>query len=306
MAATKGWLKQKLPAGRSCDILRIMNNIGIVGWGFVGQATGRGLARNKKNKIYIFDKLRTSKLTLKEVVARSEFIFVCVPTPMHADYSGMSMAIVNEVAGRIAKEAKGTGKIIIIKSTVLPGTVAGYIKKYPKVNWAMNPEFLTQNNANWDFAHPSRTVIGASGRKVGERIKKLYKTIYSSNQPYYIMGTTEAEMVKYMSNNMLAAKVLLADEFFFLSQKIGADYDIVRKAVEADPRIGSHLRVPGPDGDVGFGGACFPKDMIGILGLAKKLKVDMSALSAVWQKNLKIRKNRDWEHMFSAFRKKIV
>ena len=60
----------------------------------------------------------------------------------------------------------------------------------------------------------------------------------------------------------------------------------------------------GPDGDVGFGGACFPKDMIGILGLAKKLKIDMSALSAVWQKNLKIRKNRDWEHMTSAFRKR--
>lgn len=279
-------------------------NIGIIGWGFVGQATGKGLATNKKNKIFVYDKERTSPLTLEEVVKKSEFIFICVPTPMHSDYSGMSMAIVEEVAGQIAKVASGTGKIAIVKSTVLPGTTQGFIKKYPKVNWAMNPEFLTQNNANKDFLNTARTVIGASTKEVGERIKKLYQTIYPKNLPYYIMDVTSAELTKYMSNNMLAAKVLIADEFYYLAKKVGANYNDVRKAVEADPRIGTHLRVPGPDGDVGFGGACFPKDMIGILGLAKKLKIDMSALSAIWQKNLKIRKNRDWEHMTSAFRKK--
>ncbi|MDP3994897.1 MAG: hypothetical protein Q8P91_03635 [bacterium] len=281
-----------------------MTNIGVIGWGFVGQATGKGLAKNKSNKIFVYDKQRTSTLSLEEVVKKSEFIFICVPTPMHGDYSGMSMAIVEEVAGQIAKYASGTEKIAIVKSTVLPKTTAGLIKKYPKINWAMNPEFLTQNNATYDFAHPYRTVIGVSHPKVGERIKKLYQTIYPKNQLYYIMDTTSAEMVKYMSNNMLASKVLLADEFYFLSKKAGANYDTVRKAVEADPRIGTHLRVPGPDGDVGFGGACFPKDMIGILGFARKMKVDMSALSAIWKKNLKIRKNRDWEHMTSAFRKK--
>ena len=279
-------------------------NIGVIGWGFVGQATGKGLATNKANKIFVYDKQRTSPLSLEEVVEKSEFIFICVPTPMHSDYSGMSMAIVEEVAGQIVKVAKGTDKIAIVKSTVLPGTTAGLIKKYPKVNWAMNPEFLTQNNANYDFAHPHRTVIGASSKKVGERIKQLFQTIYPKDQPYYIMDVTSAELTKYMSNNMLASKVLIADEFYFLAKKVGANYDNVRKAVEADPRIGTHLRVPGPDGDVGFGGACFPKDMIGILGLAKKLKVDMSALSAIWQKNLKIRKNRNWEHMTSAFREK--
>lgn len=281
-----------------------MNNIGVVGWGFVGQATGKGLATRKTNKIFVYDKQRTSKLTLEEVVTKSEFIFVCVPTPMHSDYSGMSMAIVEEVAGQIAKVAKGTDKIVIIKSTVLPGTTAGFIKKYPKVNWAMNPEFLTQNNANKDFLKPARTVIGASSAEVGERIKKLYQSIYPKNQPYHIMDVTSAELTKYMSNNMLATKVLIADEFYFLAKKVKADYNKVRAAVEADPRIGTHLRVPGPDGDVGFGGACFPKDMIGILGLAKKLKVDMTALEAIWKKNLKIRKNRDWEHMTSAFREK--
>ena len=281
-----------------------MNKIGVVGWGFVGQATGKGLAKNKQNKIFVYDKQRTSPLTLKKVIVKSEFIFVCVPTPMYSDYSGMSMAIVDEVAGQIAGFAKNTGKIVIIKSTVLPGTTAGYAKKYPKVNWAMNPEFLTQNNANYDFAHPHRTVIGASSKAVGGRVKKLYQTIYLKNQPYFIMDTTSAEVAKYMSNLMLASKVILGNEFYFLSKKVGADYEKVRKAVEADSRIGSHLKSPGPDGDFGFGGACFPKDMIGILGLAKKQKIDVSVLEAVWKKNLKVRKTREWEHISSAFREK--
>lgn len=281
-----------------------MNKIGVVGWGFVGQATGKGLATNKINKIFVYDKQRTSPLTLKEVVEESEFIFVCVPTPMFNDYSGMSMAIVDEVVDEIALYAKGTDKIVIIKSTVLPGTTAKYIKKYPKVLFAMNPEFLTQNNANYDFLHPSRTVIGASNKKVGERIKALYQTILDKNQPYFIMDTTSAEVTKYMSNLTLASKVILANEFFLLSKAVGADYDSVRKAVEADPRIGTHLRAPGPDGDFGFGGACFPKDMIGILGQGRKLKLDLNVLEAVWKKNLKVRKNRDWEHMSSAFRPK--
>src|SRR3989304_1906878 len=141
-------------------------NVGVVGWGFVGQATGKGLATNIKNKIFVYDKQRTSPLTLPEVVKKSEFVFICVPTPMFDDYSGMSMAIVDEVAGQIAKVASGTDKIVIVKSTVLPGTTAKYQKLYPKVNFAMNPEFLTQKNARRDFLNPSRTVVGSKIKEV--------------------------------------------------------------------------------------------------------------------------------------------
>jgi UDPglucose 6-dehydrogenase len=279
-------------------------NIGVIGWGFVGQATGKGLATNKKNKIFVYDKQRTSPLTLEEVVQKSEFIFICVPTPMFSDYSGMSMTIVDEVAGQVAKVANGTDKIVIVKSTVLPGTTVKYQKFYSGVNFAMNPEFLTQDNANKDFLSPSRTVIGASSRKVGERIKKLYQTILDKSQPYFIVTTSQAEIIKYMSNLMLASKVLIANEFYLLTKKLGVSYKEIKDAVQADPRIGTHLNVPGPDGDLGFGGACFPKDMIGLLGFAKESKIDMSALEAVWKKNLKLRKNRDWEHMSSSFRPK--
>lgn len=280
-----------------------MAKIGVIGWGYVGHATGKGFSSNKKNKIFWYDKYKKSPYTQDEVIKNSEFIFICVPTPMYRDYSGMDMGIVKEVVSEIAKKVAGTDKVLIVKSTVLPGLTESFSKKYPKVNFAMNPEFLTQENADKDFLNPSRTVVGVSDKKVGERIIDLYKTILPKDQKYFIVGLTQAELIKYMSNLMLASKVLLANEFYELSKKMGVDYEDVRKAVEADKRIGTHLKVPGPDGDSGFGGACFPKDMIGLLSFAKGQNVDMSALEGIWKKNLKIRKGRDWEKRENAWGK---
>ncbi len=280
------------------------NNIGVIGCGYVGTATAEGFAGNPDNKIYKYDKFKETPHTLSEVVEESEFIFICVPTPIFSDYSGMDMSIVEEVVGEVAQNAKESGKIVIIKSTSIPGTTKKLADKHPHLNFVMNPEFLTQKNANADFLKPFRTVIGCSNPDIGERVKALYETILPPGQKYVITDPTSAEVIKYMSNLILASTVLLANEFYELSKKVGANYIDVQKGVEADPRIGTHLGVPGPDGDVGFGGACFPKDMVGILGLAKKIGVDMSALEAVWKKNLKVRKHRDWEDMPQAFKKK--
>jgi UDPglucose 6-dehydrogenase len=277
--------------------------VGVIGYGYVGRATGEGFAVNPKNKIFWFDKFKKSPNTLPEVIEKSDFIFIAAPTPIFADYSGMDMSIVEGVVDQVAPKISGSDKILIIKSTSLPGTTKKMAEKYPGVNFVMNPEFLTQENANADFLTPFRTVIGCDNSDVGLRVKKLYETILPKDQPYYIISPTSAELVKYMSNLVLASKVLLANEFYDIAQKVGANFLDVRTAVEADPRIGKHLGVPGPDGDRGFGGACFPKDMVGILGLAKDLKIDVSALDAVWKKNLKIRKNRDWEALPQAFKK---
>ncbi len=281
-----------------------MTNIGVIGWGFVGQATGNGFATNKENKIFWYDKFKESPHSLDEVIELSEIIFICVPTPVFEDYSGMDMSIVKEVVDNVSSKVDGTDKTIVIKSTVLPGLTKSFSEKYPKVNYAMNPEFLTQKNANTDFLKPSRTVIGCTDKGVGEKIKKLYQSILDKDQKYFICDTTQAEVSKYMSNLILASKVLLANEFYALTESIKTDYEPIKEIVEADPRIGTHLGVPGPDGDLGFGGACFPKDIVGLLGFAKEKNVDMSALEAIWQKNLKIRKNRDWEHMPSSFTSK--
>ena len=277
--------------------------IGIIGNGYVGHATSAGFSKSSENEIFVYDKYKESPNTLDEVVEKSDYIFICVPTPIFSDYSGMDMSIVEGVIGEVAGKVTSSGKIVIIKSTSLPGTTKKMSERYPNLDFVMNPEFLTQKNADADFLKPYRTVIGCNSAEAGEKVKKVYETILPPDQKYIITDTTSAEVIKYMSNLMLASKVLLANEFYDLSQKVGANYADVQKGVEADPRIGTHMGVPGSDGDRGFGGACFPKDTIGILGLAKELEVDMSALQAIWDKNLKIRKNRDWESMPQAFNK---
>ena len=278
-----------------------MVRVGLIGYGYVGSATARGFATNKKNKIFWYDKYKESPNTLEEVINKSEFIFLCLPTPMFRDYSGMDMGIISAVVDDIAPKLAGTDKVVIVKSTVIPGTTAGFTKKYPHVNFAMNPEFLTQKKAKTDFLNPARTVIGAKKRNVAKRVQKLYQTILPKDQIYFITDTTSAEIVKYMSNLMLASKIILANEFYFLAKKMDVDYNKIRLMVEADKRVGPFLKVPGWDGDFGFGQACFPKDMIGLLAFSKKKNVDMSVLDAVWKKNLKIRKYRDWEKKDNAF-----
>ena len=291
-----------MQGGPSSDILQNMN-IGVIGYGYVGRATGEGFATSPKNKIFWFDKFKESPNTLSGVIEKSDFIFIAVPTPIFADYSGMDMSIVEGVIDQVAPKISGTDKILIIKSTSLPGTTKRMAKKYPGVNFVMNPEFLTQKNANADFLTPFRTVIGCDNKDVGDRVFKLYTTILPKNQKYFITDTTSAELAKYMSNIVLASKIIVGNEFYDLAQKVGANYLDVSSIAEADPRIGTFLGVPGWDGDRGFGKACFPKDTIGILGLAKKLGVDMSVLNEVWKKNIEIRKDRDWEALPQAFKK---
>ena len=218
-----------------------MNKIGVIGWGFVGQATGLGFASSPKNEIFWFDKFKESKNTLEEVIKNSDFIFVCVPTPIFDDYSGMDMSIVEGVIDEVAPKISGTGKILILKSTSLPGTTKKMMKKYPGVSFIMNPEFLTQKNANRDFLNPSRTVLGAETKDVAERVVVIYKTILPKNQEYIITDPTSAEVIKYMSNLMLSAKIIIANEFYFLSKAVGANYLDVQRGVESDPRIGTHL-----------------------------------------------------------------
>src|SRR4030042_981371 len=278
-----------------------MNNIGIIGWGVVGRAVGEGFATKKDNKVLWYSRSK-GPWTPEEVIKESEFLFVCVPTPMFSDHSGIDLSVIEEVVDFVSPKISGTDKILTIKSTVIPGTTAFYKKKYPKVNFAMNPEFLTEASAPWDFMHPDRTVIGAFSQPVSEKLVSLYRNLYSSKQKIFITDPTTAEMVKYMSNIFLATKVILANEMFDLCTKLGIKYEEVANMVAADPRIGpSHLNVTTMRG---LGGKCFPKDTVALLGLAKKLKVDFSLVNTMWEKNLKIREVRDWEEIEGAVNNK--
>lgn len=270
-------------------------NLGIVGYGFVGQAVANGfnISSGSKDTILYFDKFKDST-PLKEVIGSSDFIFICLPTPMKEDESGIDLSIINESISEITKFTDNTDKIIVIKSTVIPGTTARLEKAYPKSLFAFNPEFLTEANFLEDFINAERTVIGANNDLVSRSVAVIYRQRFPKTQIFQTDPTT-AELVKYFANAFLSLKVTFANFFYDYCQKIGVKYEEVKKMAAKDSRIvDKHLEVTTQRG---FGGKCFPKDLVSIMGEFKKAGVDVSLLESMWQYNKKIRKVHDWEEI---------
>ncbi|KKU91817.1 MAG: UDP-glucose/GDP-mannose dehydrogenase family protein [Microgenomates group bacterium GW2011_GWA1_48_10] len=277
-----------------------MTTIGIVGFGYVGKAVEYGF--RPKNKIVVHDKFLPSE-PLENVVSNSDIVFVCVPTPMDGKYSRIDLSIVESVVGETVGLARKLGRkpIITIKSTVIPGTTRNLGKKFDWPEILFNPEFLTETNYLQDFIKSDRIVIGGDVNWVRAKLVDLYRDSFPLTTIFETDPTT-AEMVKYMANTFLAAKVIFANEMFDLCEQLGIKYEEMKKMVVADYRIfDSHLDITTQRG---FGGKCFPKDTVALLGLARELGVELSVLETAWKKNLKIRKVRDWEEIPGAVSRK--
>jgi UDPglucose 6-dehydrogenase len=265
--------------------------IGIIGYGFVGQAVAYGFSTAD---LSIYDKYKEGFQTLDEVIDNSEFIFICLPTPIKSDESGIDLSIIDETIKTITSKTNNSNKIIVIKSTVVPGTTQRYSQEYPQSLFAFNPEFLTEKNYLQDFVEADRTIVGATNNEVSRRVVALYKQQFP-NTSIFQTDPTSAEMVKYMCNCYLATKVLFANEMHEISERVGVKYEEVKKMVVADHRIyDSHLDITT---ERGFGGKCFPTDLLALKALATSKGADTSLLDTVWQKNLKIRNVRDWEEI---------
>ena len=269
--------------------------IGIIGYGFVGQAVANGfnVASGGKDSIMYYDKFKEST-PLKKVIAESEFIFICLPTPMKSDESGIDLSIIEESMPEITRYTNGTGKIIVIKSTVTPSTTARLEAKFPKSQFAFNPEFLTEANFLGDFLNADRTVIGANNDLVSRRLAVIFRQRFPNTKIFQTDPTT-AETVKYFANAFLSLKVTFANTLYDYCQKIGIKYEEVKKMAAEDPRIvDAHLDVTTQRG---FGRKCFPKDLVALMGEFKKAGVDLSILDSMWKYNKRIRKVHDWQEI---------
>ena len=181
---------------------------------------------------------------------------------------------------------------MVIKSTVPPGTTDKLHSKSRGLDIIFNPEFLTEMNFIEDFKNQSRIILGGVRRGTS-----ILRQIYSKVFPHATIVKTNAkyaETVKYFINCFLGTKVSFANEMKMMCDEIKIDYDKVVEYATYDERLGkSHWAVPGPDGDLGFGGHCLPKDISAIVNEYD----DMKLLQAVLDVNNKVRKNRDWEKM---------
>ncbi len=295
--------------------------IGVVGTGYVGSVTGacfaemgntvicvdkdqkkidqfesgkvplheKGLdelvARNLKNKTLTFT------TDLEKALKESEIIFIAVGTPPNEDGSA-DLSHVLGVATSIGQLMEHE-LIIVDKSTVPVGTaelVAKNIKQQLEkrgveipFHVVSNPEFLAQGTAVKDFLEPSRIVIGADDSKTIETMRELYEPFTRRESRFFAMDAKTAEIVKYASNCFLAVKISAANDLANVCSRVGADYENVRKAMGADPRIGEAFMYASS----GFGGSCFPKDVKALVKTAKDFGYDAEMLRQTLQTNEK-------------------
>jgi UDPglucose 6-dehydrogenase len=256
-------------------------NIGIVGYGVVGQATAYGLKRG--HEIFWWDKFKGGDI---DAVGECPIIFICVPTPMkpsgEVDITNVYESI------EFFNSAHDVDKIFVIKSTATSGTIDGLEKLYPSYKFIFNPEFLTDVNAKEDFINSTRIIIGANELKVGKVLEEVYRQA-KFTCPVIHTNARTAEMIKYACNVFLASQISVANEIYEICRVLGIDYNLVKEGVKYDDRIGKNIDVPGPDGKRGFGGKCFPKDLNALIYMTNELGHKPYLLEEVWRTNLRYR-----------------
>ena len=274
-------------------------DFGIIGMGFLGSALSHGFGLHANSKIY--DKYKDYD-SLEDVVKGSKFIWMCLPTPMDMQTGAIDLSILEENLDQIHDMVDlWDQKIIIIKSTVIPGTTRKFAEKYPKLNFIMNPEFLTARNNRLDFICASRIIIGAEEKWAGDALHEAYSYRFGNSVPIYRTSWEKAELTIYGANNFFALKISYFNFMYRVCQKMDVDFDEVRDMILADGRIGrSHANVPGWDGKFGYSGACFPKDVNAFIRFAEDIDIDPRLLKASWEQNLEDRPDHDWEHVPSA------
>ena len=280
---------------------------GIIGAGFVGSAVAKGFMLDGKVLLYDSNEHRRTA-SFRETI-NCDYVFICLPTPMReveggrADLSIMDAVFEKIEATRKEEGYKNDDTIFIIKSTVPVGTTRRYSEMYsfPVVHC---PEFLTERTANIDFLIPARHIIGGVNPSILSKVENLFAKRFPGIS-ILAMGPEEAELVKYMCNCFFATKVTFLNEMKLLADKLGMNWEEVRDGFLSDGRIShSHTQVPGHDGDRGFGGKCFPKDINAMIGLFEEHGLDAKQMKATWEQNKAIRKNWDWAKIEGAVTKK--
>ncbi len=218
-----------------------------------------------------------------------DIIFIAVGTPSSGDGS-VDLTHFEKAVRAIAEESR-TPKIVVIKSTVPVGTARSTEKTLKSLNLSVpfsvvsNPEFLREGKAVHDFFHPDKVVIGTEEEHAREVMREIYRPLYLLNTPFVFCNFETAELIKYANNAFLAMKVTFINQIANLCDAVGANIEIVAKALGMDGRIGPKFLHPGP----GFGGSCFPKDTRALLWMGERYGIDLSLIREVITANRKQR-----------------
>lgn len=232
--------------------------------GFIGQGwIGKNYADDFETRGYevVRYALEEPYAKNKDKIAECGIVFVAVPTPTTPE--GFDDSIVRSALANVRP-----GAIVVLKSTLLPGTTESLQKAFPELTIVCSPEFLREANAAYDAAHPVRNIIGIPENtpRYETAAKRVLEVLPEASYTR-VMNAREAELTKYAGNVFLALKVVYANLLYDFAHALDADYEIVKEALAADSRIGpSHLSVLSASGHSsapgrGAGGHCFIKDL---------------------------------------------
>lgn len=255
--------------------------IGIVGVGIVGGVLRRWFAEEGpiRPRLALYDK--HTGLGSAAEMDEADVVFVCVPTP--GGPRGLDDSAVVETLEILTGEP-----IVVIRSTVLPGSTSRYQERFPRLTIACCPELLRARNAWADFVDPSLQIVGCHDARLGEAILGLLPPARRAR----VVSPSEAEMIKLFLNVFLAVKLTLANEIYDVCTALGIDYEVVRAVVADDDRVlGSYLDVArGLEefGRRGFSGPCLPKDVRALVDLAASLGVAVDLIAAADEVNARL------------------
>jgi UDPglucose 6-dehydrogenase len=249
--------------------------IGIIGFGFVGSAVGW---HHKHQTLIIRDPKLKDSASLQDLV-NADAVFICLPSPMlddgRCDTSYLENGLEELMSVAFEKPIP-----IICKTTAPPSVYQKLLEKYPNIVYS--PEFLTAANHIADYGNAEFFVIGGD---LGwcERAREVIRTgVRLPDDQFIYTDIKTASMFKYMMNSYMSMKVTFMNDFYELAQAESVDWRTLKKLAGHDDRIGrSHMDVPGPDGQFGYGGACFPKDVAAIITEAIDLNVDFELMQRV-------------------------
>jgi len=258
--------------------------LSIIGLGFVGSAIQNSVLQKGfviDDNLFVYDKYKQGGIGSLEKCLESDILFLCLPTlfdPSNNQYD--KSAIIECSQALTAHSYKGT---VILKSTVEPQTTDQLSQKFPLIRYLHNPEFLTARTANEDFHNQTHIVLGkpiSQSNNILEPVIRFYSTHYPSAR-ISTCSSVESESMKIFCNTFYSVKVQFFTEIYELCQKNGTDYNVVRNLMLSNNWIHPmHTVIPGPDGNISYGGACFPKDSNALLEYMKKMNTPHALLEA--------------------------
>ena len=254
--------------------------IGIIGLGFVGGAILQSF-QAKNIDVVVYDKYKNGGIGNLANILICDIVFLCLPTLFSDETQSYDKTSIHEIC--LELEESNYNGLVVLKSTVEPETTNKLADKYNSLKMIHNPEFLTARTAFEDFHNQTHIVIG-----YGPNVNNDDDTLIQFYSEYYpkaeisICSAIESESMKLFCNSFYASKIMLFNEYYLICSKNGSDFNKIKSIMLKNNWINPvHTEVPGHDGLLGYGGACFPKDTKALLSYMKEKNTPCKVLENV-------------------------